>query len=130
MLPDAETFAIAAGKAGITRDTTVIVYDGHGLLSAPRTLFTFKAFQHERVFALNGGLPRWLAEGKEVESGPAIPVVEANYEMDGSFDPNRDIRSYEDIVESSQSGEDLIFDSRPGPRCVLRRAADLRSSSY
>ena len=37
------------------------------------------AFGHEKVSALNGGLPRWIAEGGEVEMGDVADVGESEY---------------------------------------------------
>lgn len=69
MLPSAEAFAAAAGALGISETDTIVVYDGAGLFSAPRVWWTFRVFGAEKVFILDGGLPRWRAEGRPLESG-------------------------------------------------------------
>ena len=74
MLPSPEAFAGAVGALGISNDDHVVVYDGAGLLSAPRAWWTFRVFGHDRVSVLNGGLPRWRAAGRPVEAGPPAPV--------------------------------------------------------
>ena len=48
MLPPAAKFAAAADALGISNDSTVVVYDGLGIFSAPRAWWTFRAFGHER----------------------------------------------------------------------------------
>jgi thiosulfate/3-mercaptopyruvate sulfurtransferase len=73
MLPAPEEFAQAAGALGIGADTTVIVYDGAGLFSAPRVRWTFRIFGARDVRILEGGLPAWKAEGRPLETGPARP---------------------------------------------------------
>jgi thiosulfate/3-mercaptopyruvate sulfurtransferase len=70
MLPSAEAFAAAVGKFGISERDTIVVYDGAGLFSAPRVWWTFRIFGAENVFILDGGLPRWKAEGRPLETGP------------------------------------------------------------
>ena len=70
MLPDAGQFARDAGALGIADADTIIVYDGAGMFSAPRVWWTFRLFGAQKVFILDGGLPRWKAEGRALEAGP------------------------------------------------------------
>jgi len=58
MLPSKEFFASAVGALGISDRDTIVVYDGAGLFSAPRVWWTFRLFGAEKVFILDGGLPR------------------------------------------------------------------------
>jgi thiosulfate/3-mercaptopyruvate sulfurtransferase len=58
------------GALGIAATDTIIVYDGAGLYSAPRVWWTFRLFGAEKVFILDGGLPKWKAEGRALEAGP------------------------------------------------------------
>ena len=69
MLPDAAQFAADVGKLGIGNDDTIVVYDGAGLGGAPRVWWTFRVFGARNVFVLDGGMPKWTAEGRRVESG-------------------------------------------------------------
>ena len=69
MLPDAAQFAADVGKLGIGNDDTIVVYDGAGLGGAPRVWWTFRVFGARNVFVLDGGMPKWTAEGRQVESG-------------------------------------------------------------
>ncbi|WP_040621532.1 3-mercaptopyruvate sulfurtransferase [Rhodovulum sp. PH10] len=69
MLPSAEQFAAQVGEMGISETDTIVVYDGLGLFSAPRVWWTFRLFGAEKVFVLEGGFPRWVAEGRPVEAG-------------------------------------------------------------
>lgn len=72
MLPTAEDFAAAVGAMGIAETDTIVVYDGLGLFSAPRVWWTFRLFGAANVFVLEGGFPRWIAEGRPVESGTPV----------------------------------------------------------
>jgi thiosulfate/3-mercaptopyruvate sulfurtransferase len=69
MLPNAEQFGREIGALGIGDQDTIVVYDGAGLFAAPRVWWTFRMFGAEKVFILAGGLPRWKAEGRPLESG-------------------------------------------------------------
>jgi thiosulfate/3-mercaptopyruvate sulfurtransferase len=74
MLPSPEQFARAVGALGVAERDTIVVYDGAGLFSAPRVWWTFRLFGAENVFILDGGLPRWKAEGRPLQSGPTKPA--------------------------------------------------------
>ncbi len=71
MLASPEAFARAVGALGIGSEDTVVVYDHMGLLSAGRVWWNFRVMGHDAVHVLDGGLPRWIAEGRSVASGPA-----------------------------------------------------------
>ncbi len=66
MLPKPEAFAAAVGALGVSNDSLVVVY---GATAAPRVWWTFRAMGHADVRVLDGGLARWQAEGRPVESG-------------------------------------------------------------
>ena len=72
-LPSAEAFAVAAGALGVGSGDTVVVYDGAGIFSAPRVWWMFRAFGHDRVAVLDGGLPAWKQAGYPLETGANHP---------------------------------------------------------
>ena len=73
MLPAPEAFAAAVGALGVGDGDRVVVYDLRGVVSAARVWWTFRAFGHDRVAVLDGGLRKWQAEGRPVEHGEAKP---------------------------------------------------------
>ncbi|HXH52468.1 MAG TPA: sulfurtransferase [Sphingomicrobium sp.] len=73
MLPAARDFGRAVEAIGIGRDDRIIVYDHSPLRTAVRGWFMFRHFGAERVAVLDGGLGKWLAEGRPVESGEPRP---------------------------------------------------------
>lgn len=73
MLARPDAFAEAVGRLGISDRDRVVVYDHVGLLSAGRVWWNFRAMGHDEVYVLDGGLPRWIAEGRPLASGPATP---------------------------------------------------------
>jgi thiosulfate/3-mercaptopyruvate sulfurtransferase len=74
MLPSPEKFAREIGALGIGDGDRVIVYDVRGVVSAARVWWTFRAFGHDDVVVLDGGLRKWRAEGRPVESGTPSPI--------------------------------------------------------
>lgn len=72
-MPIPEDFAQRVTDMGISGSDHIIVYDGRGTLSAPRVHWLFKAFGHDKVSVLDGGLPKWLRERRAVETGTPQP---------------------------------------------------------
>ncbi len=73
MLPPPERFAEMAGALGISETHEIVVYDSVGLGSAPRVWWTFRIMGAPNVRILDGGLPRWISEGRAVAHGAAHP---------------------------------------------------------
>lgn len=71
-LAPASHFAAVAGALGIGRDDAVVLYDRAGMHTAPRAWWLFKAYGHQRVAVLDGGLPKWRTDGGLVESGQVM----------------------------------------------------------
>jgi len=69
MLPSPEAFSSAMRALGIGDGETIVVYDGLGLYGAPRVWWTLRTFGVREVFILDGGFPKWKAEGRPIESG-------------------------------------------------------------
>ncbi|KAG5639324.1 hypothetical protein H0H81_004527 [Sphagnurus paluster] len=116
MMPQERVFADACANFGIEHDSHVVIYDTHGIFSAPRALFMFRTFGHYNSSVLDGGLPAWLAEGLPVESGPTARVTPTEYPT-----PTLRIdalRSYDQIVANSSieptanANADLVLDAR------------------
>ncbi|XP_071697068.1 thiosulfate/3-mercaptopyruvate sulfurtransferase 1, mitochondrial-like isoform X2 [Rutidosis leptorrhynchoides] len=75
MLPSEEAFAAAVSALGIDNKDGVVVYDGKGIFSAARVWWMFRVFGHDRVWVLDGGLPRWRASGFDVESSASSDAI-------------------------------------------------------
>lgn len=77
MLPEAGAFARHMERLGIGDDTLVIAYDALGLFTAARPWWMLRHFGHDRVAVLDGGLPKWMAEGRPVTTltPPDRPAV-------------------------------------------------------
>ncbi|MEK9724493.1 MAG: rhodanese-like domain-containing protein, partial [Rhodospirillaceae bacterium] len=74
MLPSPEKFSSRVRKLGLGDGTRIVVYDANGgYMAACRVWWTFRVFGHEDVAVLDGGLPKWLAEGRPAEDLPTTP---------------------------------------------------------
>jgi thiosulfate/3-mercaptopyruvate sulfurtransferase len=125
MLSAPADFAVAARRLGVRRDSQVVVYDSHGLFSAARVWWTFRAMGHAETFVLDGGLPKWIAEGRALESGWRSPEH-------GDFKARPDgalVRDLEAVRAALESGAEQVVDARsadrfagraPEPRAGLR----------
>jgi thiosulfate/3-mercaptopyruvate sulfurtransferase len=76
-LPRAEAFAASASRAGIGADTHVVAYDFGDGSTAARLWWLLRSFGHDRVSVLDGGMARWIGEGRRTESSvPTHPPAE------------------------------------------------------
>jgi thiosulfate/3-mercaptopyruvate sulfurtransferase len=112
MLPSPEAFAAAVGALGVGDDTTVVVYETAPPRSAARAWWSFRAMGHKDVVVLDGGLTKWRAEGRRMETGPAnVPAARFSAKRDAGL-----VRSLDDVFSALGSGDIQIADARPAPR--------------
>jgi thiosulfate/3-mercaptopyruvate sulfurtransferase len=112
MLPDAATFAEATGRLGLDRSAAVIVYDTHGIFSAPRVWWSLRAMGFPNVAVLDGGLKAWRAEGRPLETGEASPTPAS---VAPAFDPGL-VRDLPQVRAALTDGAAQVVDARPAPR--------------
>ena len=112
MLPAADAFAEAAGALGLRRDLTLVIYDGQGIFSAPRVWWTLRTMGFPEVFVLDGGLLKWRAEGRPLETQALQPTPTT---IEPAFDPSlvRDLDAVRGALDRSDA---QVVDARPGPR--------------
>jgi len=79
MLPSAEEFGEAMERLGVGREDRIVVYDNSPIHTAARGWFTLRHFGARHVAVLDGGLQKWVAEGRPIESGEPRPR-EARFE--------------------------------------------------
>lgn len=73
MLPSQEKFASRVRKLGLGDGIRIIIYDGAGLFSAARVWWMFRVMGHNDVAVLDGGITKWIAEGRPTEDMPPMP---------------------------------------------------------
>ena len=113
MVPTPGRFAKLIGALGVGNDSFVVFYDQKGLFSAARGWWMLGLFGHDRVAVLDGGLPKWLTEGKPVESGEPAPATPASFRPD--FRAAR-LRGIGDILANLATPRELILDARGAGR--------------
>lgn len=68
-LPENIVFISAMQRFGVNNDSQVVVYDATGGGMAGRLWWQLKFYGHTKVALLNGGLPKWLTEGRDTTDG-------------------------------------------------------------
>jgi thiosulfate/3-mercaptopyruvate sulfurtransferase len=112
MLPSAEQFARDVGALGIADTDTIVVYDGIGLGGAPRVWWTLRLFGAEQVFILDGGLPKWKAEGRPLETGAGRRAPRAFK----AHKPAHVVASLGMVRDALRDGTAQVVDARPTDR--------------
>lgn len=112
MLPSPEQFAAQVGELGIGDGDTIVVYDGAGLLGAPRVWWTFRTFGARNVFILDGGLPAWKAEGRPLESG----LVQRSARRFAPQFNAQSVAAWRDVRTTLERGSAQVVDARPADR--------------
>jgi thiosulfate/3-mercaptopyruvate sulfurtransferase len=112
MLPSEADFSAAIGKLGIGDGDMAIIYDGAGLFSAPRVWWTFKVFGVADVRILDGGLPRWRAEGRTIDTGIVTPSPRV---FTAKLDRAR-VRALDDVRSILSAKTATVVDARPAAR--------------
>ncbi len=125
MAPPIEKFMSRLRAMGVGDGHQVVVYDGAGLMSAARVWWLFRLMGQENVAVLDGGLPKWQAEGRETEDMPPVP---RDRHMTVRFQ-NQLVRDVTQVAHASKLGDPQIVDARaaarfcgdaPEPRAGLR----------
>lgn len=112
MLPPPEVFASKVRKLGLGDGNRIVVYDRRGLFSAPRVWWAFRVYGHEDVAVLDGGLPKWLAEGRPVDDRPVLPT-------ERHFTARLNtllVRDLEQVQANIESRREQLVDARAGER--------------
>ncbi|KDB04743.1 3-mercaptopyruvate sulfurtransferase [Defluviimonas sp. 20V17] len=112
MAPPPEKFISRMRAMGVGDGHQVVVYDGMGVFSAPRVWWLFRLMGKTDVAVLDGGLPKWRAEGREIEDLP--PVV-----RDRHMTVQRQAHLVKDVTQvaaASKLGDHEIIDARAAER--------------
>jgi thiosulfate/3-mercaptopyruvate sulfurtransferase len=115
MLLPPDEFAQQVGALGIGDGMTIVIYDEVGLFSAPRVWWEFLTMGAPDIRILEGGGPKWRAEGRPLASGEARPKP-------GTFTPHflpELVRSLDEMQAAVAAGGQ-IADARPAGRFAGR----------
>ena len=125
MAPPVEKFMSRLRAMGVGDGHQVVVYDTHGLFSAARVWWLFRLMGQSDIAVLDGGLPKWVAEGRETED--MEPII-----RDRHMTVRRQAHMVKDVTQvssASKLGDYEILDARspgrfrgeePEPRDGLR----------
>lgn len=125
MLPTAEAFGRRMGELGLSETDAIVVYDTIGLRSAPRVWWMLKAMGACDVRVLDGGLPRWRAQGLPMGKGPVEAVTPARFHARLDADAVAGLEA----VQAALAAGETVLDARaadrfrgeaPEPRAGLR----------
>ena len=112
MLPSPEKFASLVSRLGLGDGHRIIAYDSAGLYSAGRAWWMFRVFGHDDIAVLDGGLPKWLREGRPTESGKPMP---GERKFTSSMNTLL-VRDLDHMKENLESRREQVLDSRPAGR--------------
>jgi thiosulfate/3-mercaptopyruvate sulfurtransferase len=113
-MPSAAVFSDKVGALGIGNETFVVAYDAMGGgCAAARVWWMFRAFGHDKVAVLDGGLTKWTAEDLPIETETSKPTAQ-------SFTAAREalamVRSKTDIQANINQGAYQVVDARAAGR--------------
>ncbi len=99
------------GLLGISASSHVVIYDDMGGLHAGRLFWELERINHKRVSLLDGGLVKWILEGKPVTARPYPPGKKTNYPQPKL---TKDIRlaSIEEVLPATRAKDTLLIDVR------------------
>jgi thiosulfate/3-mercaptopyruvate sulfurtransferase len=125
MAPPPEKFVSRMRRFGIGDGHQVVIYDGAGLFSAPRFWWLFRLMGKQDVAVLDGGLPKWRAEGRPIEDmAPILRDRHVTVQRQAHL-----VKDVTQVAEASKLGDWQIVDARspgrfrgeePEPRPGLR----------
>jgi thiosulfate/3-mercaptopyruvate sulfurtransferase len=112
MLPEPAKFASRVKRLGLGDGNRIVVYDSQGLFSAARVWWMFRAMGHRDVAVLDGGLPKWTAEGRPLDDMPPVP-------RERHFTPRPNqllIRSRSQMQRNLEARTEQVVDARSAGR--------------
>jgi len=112
MLPSSEKFSSRVRDLGLGDGNRIIVYDANGgFMAACRVWWMFRVFGHEDVAVLDGGLPKWEAEGRPTNDDEVRPQPRHFTARQNNFL----VRSADQLLRNVDSGKEQVVDARsPG----------------
>jgi thiosulfate/3-mercaptopyruvate sulfurtransferase len=113
MYPDAEQFARDVSALGISSGDTVVAYDSGAWVAAPRAWWMLLSFGHPNVKVLDGGLKKWLREGRPTHSGKVTPKGSGKFSA--RLDPSY-VRSLDQLLGNLKTRDEQLVDARPRSR--------------
>ena len=112
MLPPAEKFSSRMQALGIGDGSRIVIYDNSPFASATRAWWMFGVFGAHAVALLDGGITKWKAEGRTLESGkPSLRHRHFTSWMDDG-----EVRDKAGMIANVESGAEQVLDARGAER--------------
>ena len=112
MLPPAEKFASRMQSLGLGDGSRIVLYDDSPLKSSARAWWMLRLFGAHDVAILDGGLAKWKAEGRALETG--TPSVRHRHFT--VWDDRSSVRTKADMLANLDSKAEQVVDARPAAR--------------
>lgn len=111
-LPRPEQLAERLASLGVIPSAAIILYDDSAIRTSARAWFVLRASGWERIAILDGGLGKWRAEGRPLESGepdfaPAAPAA---------LTRPSGVRSKADMLANLETRAEQVLDARSADR--------------
>lgn len=116
-IPRENHFQIQVQNLGIGKDSCVVIYDDLGVYSSPRAWWLFRLFGFENVAVLDGGLPKWMAAGYEVNCEALRVIPQGNF-MAKKVDSR--VINYVKVHENISTNELCTIDARSTKRFLAK----------
>ncbi|ARE82944.1 3-mercaptopyruvate sulfurtransferase [Roseovarius sp. TM1035] len=125
MAPPVEKFMSKLRAMGVGDGHQVVVYDAKGLFSAARVWWLFRLMGQDNIAVLDGGFPKWQAEGRAIEDMP--PIIRDRHMTVRR--QNQMVKDVTQVAAAAKLGDYEILDARsaarfrgeaPEPRAGLR----------
>lgn len=112
MAPPVEKFMSRMRAMGVGDGHQVVVYDGYGLFSAARAWWLFRLMGKTDIAVLDGGYPKWTAEGRPTEDLPPV-LKDRHITVQRQAHLVRDVTQ---VAAASKLGDHTILDARSPSR--------------
>lgn len=110
--PTPAQLAERLASLGVGPDDAIVIYDDSAIRTSARAWFVLTASGRGNVAILDGGLPKWRAEGRPLEGGAADVAPAAPAAFTG---PTR-VRTKADMLANLESRSAQVLDARSADR--------------
>ena len=112
MLPPAEKFASRMQSLGLGDGSRIVLYDDSPLKSAARAWWMLTIFGAHEVAILDGGIAKWKAEGRPLETGKES-LRHRHFTV---WKDEKDVRDKAAMLANLHSKSEQVVDARPAAR--------------
>lgn len=112
-VPSRESFEKNVQQLGVDSDSTIVIYDQHGVYSSPRAWWLFKLMGHKNVFVLDGGLNAWKAENLKTIPNHLKSNKTGNFKVNYKTEL---VKFKENVLSIIDDSKQLVIDARSNKR--------------